>query len=315
MSTLTQPLTPSGSAGEPSRTRLVSRSNCPWCGAGNPRILAEYPYRREPLLARFGNILGESAGWEDFVVCSCSCGVLFQRDILDPSRHTALYDSWRYSQSSMDFILFYLQELLMVRSWFGRPASELTLLDYGMGWGKFCDVARSLDFRAIGLEINREMREFAEARGTSVVSSLDEVEPASIDFINLEQVLEHVAAPARLVRDLTVRLKPGGLFKISVPHRSRGLAQRLARLGDIPPSRLYADLMEIWPLAHINAFSRRSLESGVPDALRRERPGLGAMVIPLSIRSGVREAFNVLARPLYKNYYPHSNYLFFRKIR
>jgi SAM-dependent methyltransferase len=315
MSTLIQPVSPSRSAGKTSGARLVSRNACPWCGAANPKIVAEYPYRREPLLKRFQDVLGESAEWEDFVVCACSCGVMFQRDILDPASHTALYDSWRYSHSSMDFILFYLQELLMVRSWFRRPASELTLLDYGMGWGKFCDVARSMDFRAIGLEINREMRDFARARGTRVVSSLEEVEPGTLDFINLEQVLEHVAAPARLVEDLTIRLRPGGLLKISVPHRSRGLVKRLARLEDIPPARLYADLMEIWPLAHINSFSRRSLMSGVPDMLRRERVGLGAIVMPLSLRSGWREALRIVGRPLYKNYHPRSNYLFFKKIR
>jgi SAM-dependent methyltransferase len=292
---------------------LISRDFCPWCGSGTARTLVDYRYADEPLLSEFGEILGSAAPDGHFVVRECPCGLLFQRDVLNTDDHAGMYESWQYTETSLDFILFYLQELLMVRAHFARPAGELTILDYGMGWGKFCDVARALDFDTWGYEINEEMRAFARGRGIAVIDDLSSVESGKFDYINLEQVLEHVPEPARLVTDLARLLAPRGILKISVPHRSRNLEQRLRTLPETPRERLYSRFMEIWPLAHINAFSRRSLRWAVTPDLRPRRLHLTSLILPIFAGNGLRHAFRVVARPLYKNYHPRSNYIHFEK--
>ncbi len=293
---------------------LISRSACPWCGSDKLEAVAECPYREEPLVSLFRDTLEAAVETEVFVAMECAdCGVIFQRDILPSDAHVDMYEAWQYRDTEIETVLFYMQELLMIRSHFPRTPGEVTVFDYGMGWGKFCEVARTLDFDVVGFDINRHKRAHASGRGIRVIDELDAIDAGSVDFVNLEQVLEHVAEPAVLVRELASKLGPGGVMKISVPHRSRNLAQRLSRVGSTRAANLYGELMELWPLSHINSFTRGSLKRVLGPALRPVRLHLNSVVVSPLAPGAWRETARVISRPVYKNYYGRSNYLFFAK--
>jgi predicted SAM-dependent methyltransferase len=73
------------------------------------------------------------------------------------------------------------------------------------------------------------------------------------DFINTDQVFEHLTHPLQIGEQLVDLLQPGGVLKIFVPDADSTLRQ--IRAGKWRPSK---DALH--PLEHVNGFNRRSLE-------------------------------------------------------
>ena len=46
---------------------------------------------------------------------------------------------------------------------------------------------------------------------------VEQAENLRFDFINTEQVFEHISEPLETLKELKTLLKPGGIIKISVP--------------------------------------------------------------------------------------------------
>jgi SAM-dependent methyltransferase len=224
-----------------------------------------------------------------------------------------------------------MQELLMLRSCFNRREQDISILDYGMGWGAFCEVAKTMNFSICGHDLSSIKRDHVRARGIRVINELSDLPPESLDFINLEQVIEHVAEPRALVQKLTSYLKTGGIMKISVPHQSAQMRYQLEHLLSIGSNNLYDKIMEIWPLSHINCFTRAALIRGLHNAALPVSMPLYPLFLPSALNAITSHFKTLYGRPLheihpgyllrmstrllYKKYYPGSNYLFFKKIR
>lgn len=95
------------------------------------------------------------------------------------------------------------------------------LLDVGCDTGAFLDVAKK-DFgmSVAGVEISHTSADIAKAKGFDVyVGSIMDVQvDEKFDAIVLNDVIEHVAEPDRLVEILGAMLKPGGRLFISTPN-------------------------------------------------------------------------------------------------
>jgi hypothetical protein len=87
--------------------------------------------------------------------------------------------------------------------------------------------------------------------GIDVVQDLAQCD-TEFNFINAEQVFEHIASPLKVLRALNTRLDTNGLLRISVPNGKRFL-RRLHR-GVWKPSK-----DPIHPLEHVNCFTHRTL--------------------------------------------------------
>lgn len=71
-----------------------------------------------------------------------------------------------------------------------------TVLDYRCGIGNFLQVARKSGVsQAICVELNKRAREIAQEKGFRVEKSIDQIENASIDFVYMNDVLEHLRDP------------------------------------------------------------------------------------------------------------------------
>ena len=284
------------------------RESCPWCGATGRTTLCDQSYDQEPLRSALKDPVPEPG--LRFTVHECrGCRTLYQETVYREDATADYYESWPFEETPLEFTLFYAQELLMILGHFDRPAGEIRVLDYGMGWGRFCQVAATLGFDVRGYDLNRNMREHGRARAIPVIDRLEDLEPASMDFINLEQVLEHVAAPREMIARLATRLKPGGILKVSVPPRPRALASKLRGIGALTPAQIRSGLMDIWPLIHINCFNRGALRTVLAESLEYRRIHLNSLFLVL--RRGL--LLPVLGRAIYKNCAPRANYLFFAR--
>ena len=190
------------------------------------------------------------------------------------------------------------------------PLAQLNTLDYGMGWGEWARVSKSLGCRSYGHDLAPELVR-AAARY--------DIEPHTnqlYHFINTEQVLEHIADPAGTVEYLAACLLPGGILKVSVPS-TKGVE---SVLGKLVAGQAFAnpELMPIAPVEHLNCFTLRALEGlGWRFGLEPVKPSYRHRYAFLRRRrtlgTSPTHAAKEIARPLVQWRNPRNLYLWLRR--
>jgi SAM-dependent methyltransferase len=179
-----------------------------------------------------------------------------------------------------------------------------------MGWGEWVLMAKALGCDAWGTELSKERIRHAQSNGIKVVS-WQEIPRHDFDFINTEQVFEHIARPLETLSHLCKALKPGGVIKISVPTAS-DIKRRLRLLDWAADKESANSLNPIAPLEHINFYRRKSLlrMAGIV-GLREVRMPLTACYQALFVSLSVETTLKNLLRPIYRNVLQRQNCLFF----
>lgn len=137
----------------------------------------------------------------------------------------------------------------------GPLSAPPKVLDFGLGWGDWCKMAAAYGCESFGVELSREKVEHARSVGIKVVA-LEDLPPNHFDYINMEQVLEHLTEPWAVVHRLVSSLKPGGLMHIAVPN-GNDVLNHVCKITWSMQERTAT--MAIHPLEHLNCFSYRAL--------------------------------------------------------
>jgi hypothetical protein len=91
-----------------------------------------------------------------------TCGLIYQRYIPNAELMFRLYDKWINPEKSFDHVvghtLEYYQELereieMAIRH-FGKKPNELSFIDFGMGWGEWCNMAKGYGCSVFGMELS-----------------------------------------------------------------------------------------------------------------------------------------------------------------
>lgn len=180
-----------------------------------------------------------------------------------------------------------------------------------MGWGKWALMVKAFGCESYGTELSEERIKYATSNGIKVLA-WDEIPKHSFDFINTEQVFEHISNPLDTFIYLKDALKSNGILKISVP-TANDIKKRLKIMDWKAPKGTRNSLNPVAPLEHINYFRRNSLIKMANLA------GMEEVVIPMRTqylytsnwRGAKRIAKNILL-PIYRNVLKRQNYLFFR---
>lgn len=241
------------------------REDCPVCSSRDLQILYEEPFTEGAtwqFIARYyaGAVPQEALECGSFSIAHCNgCAFIFQREVLNNAGMQKLYDEWICNEKSRSKQVDstdqnaaeIANQVQVITDLVGRPASKCQVLDVGMGWGNWCQMAQAHGYQAFGLELSRVRQEHAQKRGVTVIETLDSQE-SRFDFVNCEQVLEHVPHPRQLLETIRDVLRPGGVTRISVPN-ARGIKRKIES-GQWRPAK---DC--IHPLEHINAFTNKTL--------------------------------------------------------
>lgn len=188
------------------------------------------------------------------------------------------------------------------------------VFDFGMATGEWSLMAKAYGAEVWGTDLDPRSPQACEEHGLRFVT-LEEAPEGYFDFINADQVFEHLPRPLEIGRILAAKLAPGGILKLTTPSDRKAEA-KLARLreggyADLP--EFERDFFPLSPLSHINLYSADSLvELG-------RRLGLESMRVPLrkcyatmtgflSARQWNRNLYNPLKRHLAK-----GTWQFFRK--
>ena len=121
------------------------------------------------------------------------------------------------------FLIEFLVYLERIRK--RRRISQLVepgkILDIGCGRGLFLEVMRRGGWNTIGTELNEETASYAIKTYDSKIFTGDIIQhklPAeSLDAVNINQVLEHLKNPHKVIEESHKLLRKGGVLIISVP--------------------------------------------------------------------------------------------------
>jgi len=268
-----------------------------------------------------GKIEFEYLKGANFILDECkNCRTIFQKEIPNEFLMNKLYEEWidpvkvyNMSLKTDDLIMFsdYAQEIMMLIRYFKKQPGELSFFDFGMGWGKWCNMAKAFGCESYGVELSKTRIEHAKSLGIKVLN-YDELSNCRFDFINTEQVFEHISEPLQTLKFLKKSLKPTGLLKISVPNDPD--IKKKIKLGDWTASKNSKNsLNAVSPLEHINCFNRFAIIK------MADMAGLELVEMPVFLQlscatnwSGIRQIFKNLAKPVYRGLFHKGTYLFFR---
>lgn len=315
-------------------SHLIAREQCPVCAEPGGDLLYDRAYDEPPISTYLERYYGELGTFDRaplaggrFQLAECRrCGLIWQRQAPSEALARTLYEIWIDPETARRRFFDGRNaanqsrcagELMLVLRMLGRPPREVALLDFGMGWGKWCLMARAFWCPVWGMELSPARLAHARELGLPTLS-WEELPGGRFDFINTEQVFEHLVEPLPILRRLVAALAPGGLIKLSVPngHGMRRRLRRLARSGEEAAwtERGRASLVPVRPLEHLNCFDHRALGMLAAEA------GLEPVTVPIALQLGCsagwrspREAAEALLRPFYRNWLRRGTYRFFRR--
>ncbi len=185
-----------------------------------------------------------------------------------------LYNEWisasasvkKRQQGKAKIFRKYASEVETINRIIKKPPHEVSVLEFGMGWGYWSRMAAAFNFKVTGVELSPERIRHAEALGVKVTTELADIPPQSIDFIYTNQVLEHIPEPGKILRQLHNLLPIGGVILIRVPDGS-GVSSNIKKQGWKP------EMNAVHPLEHINTFTRSALvKFGLANGFEPLRP-------------------------------------------
>lgn len=267
-----------------SQATFVERSRCINCGSTAYHLVSSGKYTDEPLHGFItSDPWGENplpslqrAAW--YLVRCVDCDQLYHRFTLDAEWQERKFSTWmngdalrefsarlgprfpRDFSSAIDHVKHVLRLEKLTRDI--RTADEpVRLLDFGCGFGSFVECCLHFGFDAIGVDRAKPRQQDGKI---TVYPSLDAVGDRTFHVITLFEVLEHLDAPADILKVLKTRLAPGGILLLETPD-----------CAGVHGIRTRHDYAAIHPLEHINAFTHETLKSIA------ERQGFRCIARPL----------------------------------
>ncbi|MDQ7034655.1 MAG: class I SAM-dependent methyltransferase [Anaerolineae bacterium] len=199
-------------------------------------------------------------GQYEVVQCE-KCGFIWQPNILSDDYMAKLYEEWilpeesrtSFTHSSLHRRQQFARQVWRLASHFPeRKPHEISILDFGMGWGEWVLMAKAHGFDVCGLEISSSRLKHAQENNIPTITKLETGYTFDIIFAN--QVLEHVPNPFEVFQQIASHLKPGGIACISVPNGDA--ITREIHNPDWQPGR---KAIAVQPLEHINCFTYKTL--------------------------------------------------------
>ena len=308
---------------------FLTRDICPICSSDEIRLVYEHPYIEEPIRGYLDSFYSPQGGVEfcylenvTYSLMECqNCFLIYQKNVPNDELMERIYDRWidpelalirNLDNDDLEYFSYYAQEIMQVIAYFGKIPSDLDFFDFGMGRGKWALMAKSFGCNSSGSELSIKRIEYSRANGINIIT-WEEISQHQFDFINTEQVFEHLSDPLKSLLHIKNSLKEDGLIKISVP-TAIDIVRRLKLMDWEAEKGTRNSLNAVAPLEHINFFRRRSLIKLASIA------GLSEAFIPLKIQylymtnwSGGNRIVKNLLLPIFRNILKKQNYIFFRK--
>jgi SAM-dependent methyltransferase len=312
---------------------FVARDVCPVCAHDQPATLFSAPYTdprvRGHVMSHYrdqGTVNYSLLEGIDFTIFKCSgCSLIYQRMAPTGGMLDVLYNQFidpeqlkrkELARLTLDNFTEVGRRLGDLFRTIGKEPKDITLLDYGFGYGRWARVAAAMGAQVFATEITPEKIAFARSIGVAILNEND-LPNHRFDVVHAEQIFEHLANPADVFDMLAQCVADGGVFKIAVPKQGR-IEHLLKTRGFIdysPFARGFkggmSDYQTVIPLEHVNSFRRKPIEvlASRADLIVRTG-GFGARHLDLdlgsigAIMSTTRQWATRVAKDLYNHIGP-----------
>ena len=311
---------------------FICRSKCPVCNSDKIKSIYTNKFTESPIkeylevfYSTQGKIEFKYLKDKDFVLELClNCKTIFQKYIPNSFLMKKLYDEWISPEEiykrevkirNFDKQSNYASEIIMLINYFNKSPEKLKFLDFGMGWSNWCIIAKAFGCDVYGVELSKPRIKYAKSIGIKIIS-YKEIHKYKFDFINTDQVFEHISNPLETIKYLRKSINKNGLIRISVPNGNNVL-KKIKKLDWTPPNWKNSNATNpspISPLEHINCYTTKSL------ILMAEKIKLKKVNIPLHIQyvsmtnlNTIKKVAKYFIKPLYSNYVNKTTNIFFEK--
>jgi 2-polyprenyl-3-methyl-5-hydroxy-6-metoxy-1,4-benzoquinol methylase len=308
---------------------FFKRYECPVCSSSLHREIVRSPFTEPDIQGYLQRAYGESITQyyslieaSDYSLLQCQeCELIFQESIPSTSFMEELYNSGLGNLNAslpqnyaLNYYALYSQDVLQVIAFLNKSPGDIKILDFGMGWGRWALMAKAFGCDVYGIELSQHRLDFAQTNGIKALNweALDRAQ-VQFDFINTDQVFEHLAQPFDVLIQLSKVLKPNGTIKICVPN-SFGIKYRLQQMDWSASKGSIKSLNPVAPWEHINCFHRKSMLK------LAERARLQEVKAPLSIQyqytnvwNNPKQSLRNILMPIYRNVLGLQNYYLFQK--
>lgn len=299
---------------------MIARTSCPITGSP-AEVIFSRPYSLPALASFVANApLRATLADKPYEIRSCpSSGLVFQTWVMEEAELAGWYSPPRdreffmgkIGEQKLHWFAHLTEEILVMRQLISVRVP--VVLDFGCNWGKWASMALAHGCEVYAVDVNRDAAAFCASRGIHMIDRAA-LRTMQFDFINVDQVLEHLSDPRGIAQELAGCLKPGGMMKWSTPHHPRlpGLLRTAEASGtNAVLNRATLDPLE--PLEHVNLFSGAALE-----VLGRQ-VGLRPVQLPFGKWLGAGQLWNIprqlnrnLTTPL-KRWRGRGSYRWFQK--
>lgn len=303
---------------------MMVRDHCPGCLSITLSVVYRErfssPDIQSYLHRRYAGKDTSAASAGEYMLARCSrCGLTFQQQVPDGLLLHELYEDWvsdadlacSRSDYDLDDYRYLAEQVGLIIQHFGIAPSRIKILDFGFGWAQFSRMAMGYGCNVSGAELSAARISHGKSIGLRIVD-LDHLPQGEFQFINTEQVFEHLTEPRVVLERLLASLTPDGLIKISVPDAAASLRQIGKRRSFGALST--AQQMSIAPLEHINCFSRDSLVAfGREFGLEPLRPRFSQLVNSASGLLRPKYLARTLLRPVYRHILSRGTFVYFTR--
>ncbi len=303
---------------------FVKRLVCPACEKSEFKDLYSRPYT-DPVIRKYlDEFYGSQGGVEfeyindaEYILKECTtCSLIFQEYIPNDFLMNKLYEEWIDPQIALrgqkEHSLSYYRKLSMevdnIVAYFNAKPDNLSFLNFGMGWGEWNLMVKAYGSHSTGMELSQQRINHAKENAIGIIN-WEDVPSNQFDFINTEQVFEHIPNPFETLKYLILSLKPNGLIKISVPNGN--VARRNLKIMDWKAGKNERNSLNIVaPLEHINCFRTKTIK------FMANLCGLKQETVPFK-NLPLPDMFKSKLKPFYYKLFrggKEGTYLFFKKI-
>ncbi len=262
---------------------------CPICGGSSHLVVLAGREARNRFMAysrlKYGGLMDTWLNQVELAIDRCaSCGHHWYRHQPDKEKLLAMYDAGRSLRSekfvSREPSLKMMKEMRRLHRIAGGD-KQLSLLDYGSGFGRWARAATLVGFRVTAYEPSHRRGQEEGLVGFDWESNLQSLRGRTFDVINIEQVLEHVPDPLEVMTTVRKMCSSRTLVRVTVPNIDRC------------PER--GQIWEVWPFdgtkphtmapfEHLHGFTYGSLRQLALKAGFSPLPASGCWrVYPISI--------------------------------
>jgi SAM-dependent methyltransferase len=246
---------------------FAERDTCELCGCTEAEVLYSESFAKGKTFRfieeYYGNRIPKTVLESgEYILRRCpSCRFIWQGEILNDDNRDRLYSQWidrdasvrKYSERHLEELAGLVHQISAVPYLVSMRTKDIRALDFGAGWGRWCQIANAMGLEAWGAEVSSARIVHMRSLGIPICADIF-TERRRFQFINAEQVFEHLPDPRRYFDQLASLLAPGGIMRISVPD-GRAFEKQLSA-GAWQPHK-----DAVHPLEHVNCYTPASLRA------------------------------------------------------